>query len=348
MLFNIEADVGSKVVAYLVLDDFSAVPRIVVSAGGSEVEIEANETREALVTAGRHETGRCGFYFDKNNVPLITAPDLELYEPRSGVLIYRRRRPPIIDAKVFRLETHLLPMWRFDAVVARHFQYTMTRIEQYGRETTTQMFLMNNIKSQYISGYIQFKSFEYFINNGFSVWACVQRPYEELAERLLVLRNVRQVGVRLLSERDQIRLASTIEFAEQLPLKDRKALKCAFKNMPADIAAKLSNPLTRQLTVNDPDEMPTGGAIAASLDMLANCRLLGFRHAVEDFTLDAARLLDLPLEDTPPAGTTFPAAGEFARLIEETGAAESLLEKDLELFYYLAQAEKAARERENP
>ena len=39
---------------------------------------------------------------------------LEIEEAESGLLIYRRSRPQFVPDKVFRMETHLLPLWRID------------------------------------------------------------------------------------------------------------------------------------------------------------------------------------------------------------------------------------------
>lgn len=341
MLFNVEQDHGAELVAYLVLDDFSSNPAILVRGGGSEIEVEANETREALVTAGRHETGRCGFRLKAATTPQLLSPDLELREARSGVLIYRRRPKDAIDRKVLRLETHLLPLWRFDEAFARRFQYGMWRIERYGRETMTQMFLLSGLKSQYLAGRVLFKNFEYFMDDSWSVWICVQPPYIELAERLLLLKSVRKVGTHLLSERDEISLLAAMEFAETVSVDDPKALKRALRAMPEEVAMKLSNPLTRQLTASTPDEMPSGGALAAALDVLARCELVGFRDSFDNFMVDAARLLDMPA-DTAASAASVPLIRDLARTLEDSGAVESLLEKDLELYHLLAQAKAQA------
>lgn len=348
MLFNVEADLGSRVVAYLVLDDFSAVPRMLVTGGGSEREVEANEIREALVQAGRHQTGRCGFRIEAKTVPEISAPDLELREANTGVLIYRRRPPGMIDQKILRLETGLLPLWRFDSMFTPLFQYAMTRIEHHGRETITQMFLMNQVSSQYISGRILYKNFEYFIQNSFKVWICMHNPYEELAERLLVLKSLRKVGLNLLSERDRIHLRGTIEFAENLPLDDQKTLKRALRNMPEEAATKLSNPLIRLLTASNLDEMPSsGGSIPGALDVLASCELVGFHKDLDAFASAAARGLDLP--EQPAYGErAVPAHVQaLAERLRDCGAIERILDKDLELFYYIEQAARTAESRED-
>jgi hypothetical protein len=112
MLFNIEDDRGDLLVCYVVPDGFSTIPRVrLVEAGETIGVLEANETREALVGAGRHETGRCGFRLDDAVVPgLRGRKSLEIYDEDSGVLIYRRPRPKMLQKRLLRLETHLFPL----------------------------------------------------------------------------------------------------------------------------------------------------------------------------------------------------------------------------------------------
>lgn len=342
MLFNVEVDRGSELVGYVVLDDFSAVPSIVVRGRGLEVRVEANEIREPLVTSGRHETGRCGFRLNNAIFPGIVTPDLELREATSGVLIYRRRQAGDAIKKILRVETHLLPLWRFDRAVAPRFQYAMTRVEAYGLETVTQMFLLPTARSQYLSGRLLYKNYERFIDAGFDMWTCVHHPYDELAERLLVLKGVRNLGQDVLSERDKYALAPVIGYIEDVSFHEARDVKRALRAIPGAAAMRLSNPLTRQLTTTEPDEMPGGGAVAASLDMLARCELVGLREESDAFATSAGQLVDLSAEDAPPLSQPMPAVRRLSQMIADCGAAETLLEKDLELFYYLNKAAAAA------
>ena len=76
MLFNMETDTGDRVTGYLVPDGYSEVPSIRLrSEGGEVLSLAANEIREALVVAGRHETGQCGFSVGTEHIPNIQAND---------------------------------------------------------------------------------------------------------------------------------------------------------------------------------------------------------------------------------------------------------------------------------
>jgi len=84
--------------------------------------VPANETREALVAAGRHETGQCCFSIDASLMPNLPAlAQLELYDAETGILIYRHRAPA---RKILRLGTHLFPLWRLDDALRPTFHIT--------------------------------------------------------------------------------------------------------------------------------------------------------------------------------------------------------------------------------
>src|ERR1700722_7476852 len=227
MYFNLQYDTGDKIVGYVVPDSFSEVPSIRVCRNGEELLVfAANEIREGLVEAGRHETGACGFRIDVEMLPALpNLQNIELLDADSGVLIYRRSYGNIVKKKILRLETHLLPMWRLDNALESRFQYFAQSAEKFGRESVTQMFLLDFIDSVYVSARILYKNYSYYVEGGkFETIILLQDPYTELAERLTVLSKlgdaeVEQLGMR----RDSIGMKSAIEFAKTLPLQDEKA-----------------------------------------------------------------------------------------------------------------------------
>ncbi|WP_020175999.1 hypothetical protein [Methyloferula stellata] len=341
MLFNLEADTGDRVIGYVVPDGFSGIPAISVCSRGRELlKFHANEVRQSLVAAGRHESGTCGFTLDTAILPDLPAlQELELFDVETGLLIYRRPGKDIIKKKLLRLETHFFPLWRFDSALHGRFQYFAKGVEQLGRETVTQLFLLNQVESAFISGRILYKNYAYFIESGFQTVAILHDPYEELAERLLVLSKLRQLGSEHLGMRDSMSLQAAINFAQNLPFAEEKALNRAIRNMPADVAAAFTNPVTRQLTTATPDEMPSGGAVALALDLLASFAIVGLRREPGKFISGLAELLDMDersLPDIPHLTAVAPLAKQLKNLPE----LEILLEKDLELYHYVDEAFK--------
>jgi len=332
MLFNIEVDEGKRIVGYLVPDAFTGSPSLRIGDGQRDLLVlPCSEERAALVAAGRHETGRCGFSIDETIIPDLARQEaLEIYDQETNILIYRRRPPAqVTQKKVFRLETHLFPLWRLDDGVEQHFQYFYKGIERPGRETATQIFLLNNSSSLYASGRLVFKTYENYINETFNCVALLRDPYTELAERLLTLKHISGVGREILGERDSMAFAPAIAFAETLE-NDEKVLHRAFTAMPRAAIVNLSNPLTRLLAARTADEVPTKGAIATALATLSTFTILGLRERQDIFLAQLADLVGTP-EALPPI-PDFVKTAELSEMLKEVPEAGMLIEQDLEVY----------------
>lgn len=341
MLFNVEHDFGDRIYGYLVPDRFSGIARIRLCSSGRTLLVhELRDRRQALVDSGRHETGQCVFDVDESILPGLAAlDDLEIYDDETECLIYRRRLPGMIDKRVVRIETSLLPHWAFDQALRPSFQYFSNGVDRYGNETVLQMLQLLNSDSFFVSARIHFRPFAYLLEQGFSCFTLIQEPRDEFAERLLVLRRARQVGVKLIGARDAQRLAPAIEYAEKLPLDNPKELRWALVEMPPDVAQLMSNPLVRQLTTANLGDMPNAAAVASALDLLSTFSIVGLRDHAEEFALGVEEWLGLEPRRLPVV-PRFAAVSPLGAFLRETGAANIILEKDLEIHYYLKNARK--------
>jgi hypothetical protein len=348
MLFNIEHDSGPEITGYLVPDGFSSCATVLVIHAGQEVlRKQTHSPREALVTAGRHETGLCGFTLDESELPgLSTFDDLELRDADTDLLIYRRcAREPLVLQKVFRFETHLFPMSRIDRAMQPRFHYYFPRIERFGLETSQQTFLMSNADSVYISGRVSYRSVEYFLDQGYSSIGFVQDPYTEMAERILVLRIVGKEQDGILGIRDNVVIEAMRMFARSLQLDSEKELRRAFRDASPEVQMGFADPLVRQLTCRTSDEAVKPSSISQALSMLSQFRVLGLRHRPELFAealTDAFSLNDGEIPVVQP----IPAARELGNRLKSVPAAERFLENDLALFHFVEAAfEKSLVER---
>ena len=113
--------------------------------------------------------------------------------------------------QVFRLETHLLPLWRVDEAVKSRFQFWYKGIDRYGRETANQVFNIKDGGSNYISGRLQYKNYEYYLSKGVKTVGILRDPYCELAERLILLKNIGSRAEEILGERDAMIFSPVIE-----------------------------------------------------------------------------------------------------------------------------------------
>jgi len=348
MLFNIERDEGARIVGYLVPDAYSGSPSVRITDGHKDLAtLPCQEERPALVAAGRHETGRCGFTVNDKVIPDLSQQErLELYDSESNLLIYRRRpATQVIQKRIFRLETGLVPLWRLDDSLERHFQFFYKGIERHGGETATQLFLLNNSGSLYLSGRLVFKAYENYIDETFTCVAMLRNPYKELAERLLTLKLIRKFADKfsLLGERDMMFFGPAMDFAEALE-SDEKVLRRAFGSMPKAVIPNLANPLTRQLAARTSDETPTKGAVAAALGTLSHFAIVGLREGQDLFLAQFAELLGTE-EGSLPATAEFSRTAEFADHLKLVPEVEVLIEQDRQVYGAVKSAvEKALQE----
>jgi hypothetical protein len=340
MLFNVECDLGSSLFVYLVPDSLAAPAMLRIHAQGRDLAtIEANETRDSLVAAGRHPNGRCGFRIDETMIPgLSQMGDLELREAETDVLVYRRHPTGnVVGQMLFRLETHLLPLWRLDDAFEPEFHMWYKGIDRYGRETSTQILCLGHYTSLYASGRLFFPSYEYYLGKGFKTIAILRDPYDELAERILILKHIRQHATKLLGMRDALTFEPVIACLEDLESFAEADLKRFFRNLPPAAIAALANPLVRQLTSRTPDEMPSHTSLAAALDALASFEIIGLRNDAATFLRAMGDLCGLDVE-TMPSIDEFPLVRELGRRLRTITSIETFLEKDLELYQQTTKA----------
>jgi hypothetical protein len=339
MLFNIEADRGDQIVGYLVPDDYTRTPTLRVYLDGTYfADLPCDQERPSLVVAGRHATGRCGFAIDSAIIPGIERKGgIELFDAETGVLVYRRRTlGEVTQQKIFRLETHLFPLWRLDESVDAKFQYFHKGIERHGRETATQVFQLSNASSLYLSGRLAFKVYENHIHDTFRSVLLMHEPYCELAERLLTLKHVSKFGDELLGARDMVSFRAAIEFAQEIEADETK-LRRAFDSMPKEAIASLTSPLTRQLSADALDEPPPKGAIARALSALSSFAVVGLREQEELFLEGFEALVDVPAGTAPPL-PYFPNVSTLARALRAVPETELLIEQDLEIYHTVKEA----------
>jgi len=341
VLFNLESDSGDAVCGYFVPDNFEEIPRITFVSGGKIVyEGLTDHPREVFVVHGRHRTGLCGFAVLEKDVPGLSGmSDLAVHEKTTGTLIYKRAQTDHVPKRMVRLETHLLPLWRLDNVLNRRFQYSANRIEASGRETTTQLFNLSGVRSVYLSGRVLYRAFQHYIEGHFDVVFSMHHPYEELAERLIVMAQINRTGSAILGLRENMSLEPTMAYAQSLPLGDLRALGRALRDMPVAVAKVLANPVTRQLTTSTPEEMPGGRAVSSALTTLASFAVVGLRRAQTTFARAVEEFVGL--DERLPTARELPGLTSLARLLKESREVEWLIEQDLVLYNHIADAYRA-------
>ena len=333
MLFSLDYDVGASLGFYLVPDTGGTVPSVRILDNGVEIKVfAANENRPELVGAGRHSTGQCGFILDDSVVPGITAvAGLEIEEAESGLLIYRRPQPQFVPDKVFRMETHLLPLWRIDDTVKNHFQYWYRGIDRRGVETSTQVFCIVGLASAYISGRMFLKTVEQYLASGFKTVVLFRDPYEELAERIIILKNATEKTKELLGARDSLTFEPVMDGLTEVERLDEESLRRFFKRAPSEVTRPLMNPFVRQLTCSAPDEMPRKTAIAQALLVLSSFEIVSLRSDAAHFSEALGEMLGLG-PSAIPVMHEYGRVSDLARVLRAINEVEGLIDYDLNIY----------------
>jgi len=342
MMFNVDTDVGFMIKGYAVPDGYDTYCNVVLRSEGRDLlVIPANGLREVKLVPGRHVDSNCGFYVDESQLDVLSQlSDLELLDQETGVSIYRRRKPEHTQSRVFRLESHLLPLWRIDNKMNSRFQYWGTQIERHGRETIGQIFHLVQYDSAYISGRLTYPSVRQWVEEIFRVAFIMHHPYEELAERLIVLRQIADRD-KVLSSRDATSFAPIMAFARSLPLHDEAALTRALRETPRGIDRILANPVTRQLTCEQFDQTPGGRALTTALDTLASFEIVGLRRSPAPFLNAIAEVGNISPDTMPPL-STLPGVTTLAKALKRSREFDGLLELDLQVYAHVAAAYKKA------
>ena len=338
MLFNAEYDAGAEIVGYVVPDDADSTAIIrVFGDDGLLWAGAADEPRPALVAAGRHLTGLCGFRVGPEQIAdLAERSEITIREAASGLLVYRRTAHPFANRRVLRLETRLAGQPDLDAGLARYFRAAYTNIDRLGHETASQTFLLNGIASIYLSGRLHVPPYAYLIDQGFEVMTAIRDPFEELAERITILATPEYAAGHWLSERDRLIFGPVIETLGSISVNDPTAVRRLFRRLDRGLGAILSNPLTRQLTRTRPDELCSGDAASAALRTLS-----GFDLVVPDdggalSASAAAAWLGVP--SSSPHANAQTAGNSLSDTLADLTSVEAMLEFDLEVHHAVVTA----------
>ena len=338
MIFNIYQDSGDRICGTVIPDNPSVVCNIRVSMGGRQIAVfPTSELNRDVLARRLHDTGLVNFSITDQSLPgLPTFDDLEIHDADTDLLLYRRLRPSMLLGKYLRLETHLLPLRRLDDAVKHRFQMHYSGIETLGLNFSRQVFLLFQ-DSIYASGRILIKNFMFCMDKGFKFIVALHDPYVELAERVLVLNNIKKLGMISLGERDAMYLSKAIEYAASLPMTSEKALKRALERMPVDLILVLANPVVRQLSTSNLDEPLGKGAVAQALDILSQSTFIGLRREPELFAHALGELFKLDPISVPVA-PPIPKIIELAELFRSWHFFDVILEKDLELYHHVLEA----------
>ncbi len=336
MLFSIDEDLGDRIIGWLMPDNPATTPRVVVRLDSTRhVVVEAFVYRPLLKEQGLHNTGVCGFVADESNCPGIAgASHLEIMDGENNVLIYRRHtRGDLIEAKFLRLETQLFRSFSLDEALIDRFQMPYRALELLPEETTRSILAIPFTNSIYASGRIFWRVWEPLLHDrGFKIGLLLRDPFEEMAERLLILKWASTPEAAKSANALMPILQTCAGVVRELDLGDAAALEELLAQPPDELRALIYNPLVYQLAAPNAFDPPATPAAAAALDSLAEIDAVGLRDSIEPFLDLVGAVLDLP---EPLASIDLGASKTvlgFADQLREMSAARALIEQDLDVY----------------
>ena len=338
MLFMAYEDRGDLIRAYCVPDSYDGTSNLLVMANGKRVAtLSPNAFNEHM--KGRHKTGYVDFIIDTEIVEGLTQlNDLELLDETTGLLVYRRPLTrPHINQAVFRLETRFLPFWQFDKHFQGSFRFWYDRIDLYSVETVRNILSFYSFSSVYSSGRILIDNYKYYIDGHQKCIFCMQDPYLDLAERLLVLHRLNSSDQReLIGERDTLIFELVSSTLKEVPGPlDEKNLKSAFRRLRREDLVVFSNPVCRQLTSSTPDEVPKANVMTRALQEVSLFEIIGVGSHEDEYLKAVAELLGTEIAKPRSPNPEIARVMEILKVMPVT---ETILEHDLVLFDHIEKA----------
>jgi len=340
MHFHIDADEGAVIRGWVVPDNPSVTPSIIVIIPNRpETVIKADILRSDIRELGLHATGTVGFKVTEAQIPkLARFQDVEIVESESRIPLYKRfHEKKHRQKKMMHFDLSIMPQINILKAMSSHFSLTYNSAERYSFETL--LVIMNNhfSKSILITGRPNLNRYENWLREQeFVLTAMLRNPYEELAERLLFIRFLSGSAASHLLPTLCTGLESIIPFATELPLGDDRTVAAAFRATNPMQREALRSPMVRCLGASLDDPL-NHRHVGTALDKLATMDLVAIRPNFSEFKSSLAEILGIDMLGDSAVGS-LPGVDELTQQLTRIGMATTLLEYDLALYSYVEEA----------
>ncbi len=109
------------------------------------------------------------------------------------------------------------------------------------------------------------------------------------------------------------------------------------RDAPREVAQLIANPVVRQLTCERMEDAPGARGLSIALDVLSSFEIVGLRRASTSLLSAVAAFSQTPLNMFAPL-STLPGVTTLAKALRRSREFEYLLELDLQLYGYIAEA----------
>ena len=340
MYFNIDADTGATITGWLVMENVTVSPEFSVTFPDREpVLFKANVFRSDLVHHGIHATGMAGFQLDNHLIPGIQTADFTLCEATTGHPIYRRRDlDRHFGKKVMFLEAAALPQIGFLRNLMSNFALRYPFLERQTLDTINATITHNFSDSIFIYGQLNWlRHGGYARERGYTTMCLVRDPFEELAERLILIQNLSRQDQNSVRLREQLnRFGQLVNVVSDIDLRSPKSILTGFRRLSSAQRRILRSPMTAAMGCA-PEEDLNRRHVSVALDNLADINIVGSRKHFKSFAhlvsgyLGATGFENMDLDILP--GTE-----ELARELSDIGLVSDLLDEDIALYNFVNEA----------
>jgi hypothetical protein len=340
MQFHIDTDTADSVTGWVLPENPSATPSIVVSLdGGEPLKIEANVYRQDLKDLGVHHTGMVGFRIDQSVVAGFSAAgEVAIHDAESDILLHCRfRETRHIAAKLMRYELAAMPQVIIDNALASRFTLHYAAVERHSFDTLFSVINNQSAKSIYISGRPALMRYvQPLRDRDFKIVAMLRDPIEELAERILFLKFVTSGKGANFLVRHLTGLTPLLDLAARIDLNDFNSLPTVLNSLTEAESDAIANPFVRTLACSV-DEIVEQHHLSIALENLASLDVVGVQTKVDQYWQDINRLLGTTvLADERPA--VISSAAGLAEKLRNSRAVHKLLALDVRLYQLVSEA----------
>lgn len=340
MYFNVDADTGQAVTGWLVMENITVTPEFSIKfPDRAPVVFKANVFRSDLVHHGIHSTGMAGFQVDSSLVENIETSDFTICEASSGHPIYRRRDlRKHFAKKVMFIEVSALPQLNMLRTLMSNFALRYPFLERQTLDTINATITHNFSDSIFVYGQLNWlRHGGYAKERDFLTVVLTRDPYEELAERLLLIQNLDRQRADNPRMREQLaRFGDLAPAVSQLDLQSPKAVLAGFRKLNAAQRKMLRSPMTAALGCA-PEEDVNRKHVSVALDHLADMNIVGSRDLFESFSsVVSGYLRTTGFEDVKL--DVLPGTAELARMLSDIGLVGDILDEDIALHNFVNEA----------
>ncbi len=334
MQFNIDQDSGDVIAGWIVPNNPNATPSVKVVIGGEEVAIiVANVNRSDIKELGLHSTGLVGFHLDEHVLSGISAAtDLQLVDQETGVLVHRRSAAPFLIAeRVMFFNLCVVPQIRMRNDAGNLFALSYANSERINYETLYSILRNHHAHSVFVMGRTNHNRIsEALSSSGFKRLALLREPVTELAERLILIKQISRSSKRSMLESLVFGVENLFGLCETVDLEDENSLRDAFSQLRPQQTRAIADPFLSALVCDAGDE-PEERHVSLALDRLAEFDAVGVEERMDAFNICVEEALGRNLFGAYDS-YQLPGTSELAARLEQIDKVAEYLEYDTVLY----------------